>query len=91
MIAPRIAGLDVRPVAVLGLGHGHEVRPEEHARDAAGREDAPRQRRGRAAASCREVGGAGGITAWPGRNFSVAGFGVDSVWMNMEILRVSGR
>ena len=23
------------------------------------------------------------ITVWPGRNFSVAGFGVDSVWMNM--------
>ena len=24
-------------------------------------------------------------TRWPGRNFSVAGFGVDSVWMNMGI------
>ena len=24
-----------------------------------------------------------GITAWPGRNFKVAGFGVDSVWINM--------
>ncbi len=29
-----------------------------------------------------------GSTVWPGRNFSVAGFGVDSVWMNMA---VSGR
>src|SRR5690606_2359871 len=26
-------------------------------------------------------------TVWPGRNFSVAGFGVDSVWMNMGFLR----
>ena len=41
-----------------------------------------------AAASAREVRGAGGITVWPGRNFSVAGFGVDSVWMNMGGLRM---
>jgi hypothetical protein len=26
-------------------------------------------------------------TVWPGRNFSVAGFGVDSVWMNIFYLR----
>ena len=25
-------------------------------------------------------------TVWPGRNFNVAGFGVDSVWMNMSAL-----
>ncbi len=25
-------------------------------------------------------------TVWPGRNFKVAGFGVDSVWINIGIL-----
>ena len=29
------------------------------------------------------------ITVWPGRNFNVAGFGVDSVWINIAIFLYS--
>ena len=30
------------------------------------------------------------ITVWPGRNFNVAGFGVDSVWINITIFLCTG-
>ena len=40
-----------------------------------------------AAASLGKSAVPAGSTVWPGRNFSVAGFGVDSVWMNMASLR----
>ena len=75
--------LEVLPLAV-GLGHGDEVVAEEHAGDARHREQAPRQRRGRARRSAsRKSTVPAASTSRPGRNFRVAGFGVASVWMNM--------
>ena len=79
--------LEVLPFAV-GLGHGDEVGAEEHAGDArrwrtAARASGDARRRRGVADVERAVVQA---RLRPGRNFSVAGFGVASVWMNIGLL-----
>ena len=78
-------GLEVLPLA-FALGHGDEVAAEEHAGDVADREQPARQRaNARAARGSLMSSVPSFMTARPGRNFRVAGFGVASVWMNIGL------
>jgi hypothetical protein len=74
--------LDVLPLAVA-LGHRDEVGAEEDAGHAVDVEQARRQRRGVSLGFGANSAVPSPSTVRPGMNFSVAGFGVASVWMNM--------
>jgi len=71
------------PVAVAALGHGDEVGAEKHAGHLVELEQPLGERRAASRIGRREIGGAGRHHRAPRRNFSVAGFGVCSVWMNI--------
>ena len=79
--------LQMRPLAAR-FGHRDEIRAEEHAGDAVDAEQALGQRR--TLPACSGSGSRRAVAAGrPGRNLSVAGFGVASVWMNMSRSYVS--
>jgi hypothetical protein len=77
-------GLQVLPLADR-LGDRDEVRAKEHAAHARNAKQALGQRRARRTGFIGHVKRAIAITVRPGINFSVAGLGVASVWMNMVV------
>jgi len=93
-------GLHMFPGDVLGLGHGHEVMPEEYPGHPLDGEDAARERRFPRRVGDREIGGARAhnrLTGqklerrWVGRRFGLDEHGPTFRWMPFDMLPGPGR